>query len=233
MEVLEKFNNISKTANYLGFFNATVGNWISHGYLKPIKLNNKIYFYIDEIKKLKIEIDDGKISRLSSRANKRKANRNFIPEEYLTDVNNSTKIESVVIFIVNNELDISCSLFILSLSFALNEGLIKNIPDYHSFSLENISFINQQCREEISEWYSNIDINRSNDLFTQLSRLILPSEPDILGIIYQSIMLEGEKAKKGSYYTPRVIVKDIVADYLLENAKILLYVIPAFTIMMV
>lgn len=36
-------------------------------------------------------------------------------------------------------------------------------------------------------------------------------EPDFLGIIYQSLLNEGNKNQKGSYYTPQAIVKSLTA----------------------
>ena len=40
---------------------------------------------------------------------------------------------------------------------------------------------------------------------------------DILGAVYQSLMSEGDKNKKGSYYTPRSIVNDMIADVIVND----------------
>ena len=49
----------------------------------------------------------------------------------------------------------------------------------------------------------------------------LPEQRDILGILYQSLLHEGKKSQKGSYYTPYNIVKDIQFDYVKKDSKVL------------
>lgn len=224
VEVVDKLININQVAIQLGISNASVRNWITHGYLNPIKDENKVFFKYKDVVKLKSDINNGNINRLTSRANKRNANKTFIPEEYLTNKDNSILIESIVKYIISNKLDISTSLFILSITYGISEDVVNiqetnknsNIFDFNTYSI-----LNKQLEKELKDWFSTVKSNLETKSYCKLLDFDLPNEIDILGILYQSIMLEGEKAKTGSYYTPNYIVEEVVNDYLNESHKIL------------
>ncbi|MBR1951538.1 MAG: SAM-dependent DNA methyltransferase, partial [Lentisphaeria bacterium] len=49
---------------------------------------------------------------------------------------------------------------------------------------------------------------------------VLPAdETDILGLVYQCLLLEGEKNKTGSYYTPAHITAEMLSDFDVSEGK--------------
>jgi len=221
MEKLDRFYDISQAASYLAVSDATVINWIKHGYLKPVGSGKQMAFSVDEVELLKKEIAVGNINRLTKRANKVKASESFIPAEYLSDKNNGEQIEVIVEFILKNKLNISNSLFVLSLSLLSNEQLILKNQYFAGFDIESLKIGNPRLSKELMDWGLPLSFVDKEDLYIELSQLELPAEADILGLIYQSILREGEKVKKGLYYTPGVIVQNIVSDYVSEESRVL------------
>ncbi len=224
MAIVDKLLNIDQVAIKLGISNASVRNWITHGYLNPIKIDNKVFYKHEDVRKLKSDISNGNINRLTSRANKKKASRSFIPEEYLLNKDNSILIETIVNYIIDNKLDISTSLYLLSISFGIIEDVLilqKTEKKVNIFDFKAYSILIKQLEKELYNWFNSIKNNLKLEKYKDLLDFELPNEIDILGIIYQSIMLEGEKAVKGSYYTPNFIAEEVINDYLNERHKIL------------
>ncbi len=137
--------------------------------------------------------------RLTTRANKRHSMQTFLPLEYFSDENNISTIEEIVKYILNNKIDIFSAIY----SIAINKLVTANIY--------NLSHV----QKTLSDYHIV-----PNDYLLNMK---YPSnERDLLGLIYQSISLEGEKNKKGSYYTPHKVVQNMLSCVYLEKEKTLL-----------
>lgn len=132
--------------------------------------------------------------RLTKRANKRMSLKNIIPGEYYSDINNIEKIN--VILSETNELSKE------EIIFSLAVNLLKGAGIYEKPHVKNV----------LSEY--NIKTNK------RLSEISLPgNEDDLLGLIYQHLLTEGEKNIGGSYYTPFGVVKKMTEDFDFSNGE--------------
>lgn len=127
--------------------------------------------------------------RLTARANKRLSTKTFLPLEYLSDTENLKAIEHVIGSIISCGIDTFVAIYTLAVRQLTSAGLIDR----------------PHVRNVLSEYGMAPDI--------RLEHLELPEgERDLLGLIYQGLSLEGEKNRKGSYYTPRSVVENMLAS---------------------
>lgn len=211
--------DLEKTASFLGISTATIRNWVKCGYLKS-HTTDKRYFHIAEIENVKANIKNGDLNKLNGRANKSKAERTFIPDEYLQDGVSVDDITKIINFVSDNNIEISLSLLLLSLNSLQREKILSiiTIPDLIS---KNFVFANKQIGEEVKAWLSEIKNSDIKSEYAFLLDCTIPKQRDTLGFLYQSLLLEGKKSQSGSYYTPEVIVNDIIKDYAKKDSKIL------------
>ena len=212
--------SLENAATLLGISVATARNWIRHNYLIPQKNNGEVTFNIKDINSLLDKIENGELNRLRTRANKRSANKKFIPDEHILN-GETEKLNYIVKTINKNNLDIDISLFLLSINFLfshkiLNTNNLSEVLKFNSRYFENKFVLN-----ELKEWYQKFNFSEIKEEHKSLLYIELPNEYDILGIIYQSVLLEGTKAKRGSYYTPRKIIKEISNDYIKNDFRFL------------
>lgn len=211
--------DLEKTASFLGISTATVRNWVKCGYLQA-HTTDKRYFHIEEIENVKANIKNGDLNKLNGRANKSKAERTFIPDEYLQDGVSVDDITKIINFVSDNNIDISLSLLLLSLNSLQREKILPSITIQDLIS-KNLVFTNKQIGEEIKAWLSEINDSDIKSEYAFLLNCTIPKQRDTLGFLYQSLLLEGKKSQNGSYYTPEVIVNEIIKDYTKKDSKIL------------
>ena len=116
--------DLEKTATFLGISTATVRNWVKCGYLATHNEDRSYFFHLAEIENLKANIANGNLEKLSGRANKSKAERTFIPDEYLQDGINVDDITKIVNFVAEKNINISVALLLLSLNLLQKEKVI-------------------------------------------------------------------------------------------------------------
>lgn len=122
-------------------------------------------------------------SKLTTRANKKLSAKFIVPMEYFCNTQNITKIQGIVEYISLKNYTISNALYSLGLNL-----------------LQNKKFAH---KPHIKKVLSDYALECHSDLLT----LSLPNdESDILGLIYQCLLREGEKNIAGTYYTPQAIV---------------------------
>lgn len=144
-------------------------------------------------KKLNVSDDNEK---LVSRANKQKSTKQIIPKEYILDQDLFSFMEYVTTNFSNKP--------IADVIFNISEYLLK------SQKLINKSHVKEILEQFKSQFkVKSITFNKMYTLKTEFH--------DILGAVYQSLMSEGDKNKKGSYYTPRSIVNDMIADVIVND----------------
>lgn len=211
--------DLEKTAECLDISTATVRNWVKCGYLQA-HTPNKRYFHIAEIENVKASIKNGDLDKLNGRANKSKIERTFIPDEYLQDRVNVDDITKIVNFVSENNIATSLALLLLSLNLLQKEKIVVNITIQDLIS-KNLVFTNKQIGEEIQAWLFEIKNSDIKSEYAFLLNCIIPKQRDTLGFLYQSLLLEGKKSQSGSYYTPEVIVNEIIKNYTKKDSKIL------------
>ena len=138
-------------------------------------------------------------SKLTTRANKRLSKKIILPTEYFSNNKNLSTISEILTFINDNGLDTFSVIYTLAIK-QLNIAGIYDLPHVQSVINDYNCTINQ-------------------DLY-QFS--IPYDERDFLGLIYQSILMEGEKNKIGSYYTPYNVVRNMTCTLSFDNNETLL-----------
>lgn len=216
---MKKVMNQEEVALYLGISQTSVKNWVRHGLLK----DNNEEFDIDELAELKDKIERGEINRLNSRANKTKSKDRFIPEEYIGRKKFLDRIHDIINFVIDNKVSIDNAIFLLTLNLFIKSEDIK-VKDYDNLLLFNRdNFKREGVYNHLIKMFqrNRLAIDGNEFVFKKMVNFDLPQERDILGIIYQSLIHEGEKSNLGSYYTPYEIVKDMVFDIIREDSIVL------------
>jgi len=213
--------NLESAASFLGISTATVRNWVKCGYLETLGEKTKYFFHAKEVEGIKENISNGNFEKLNKRANKSKADRTFIPEEYLEDSQQIDSFNEIIDFIKSNDIDISNSLFLICLNLLKKENILSSISIQDVINEKEFSSSNRQINEEINSWLSEINKESIKPDYSFLLSCSLPTQRDILGFIYQSVLAEGKKSKGGSYYTPSVIVDSVTKEYVKKDSKVL------------
>ena len=135
--------------------------------------------------------------RLTARANKRKSKKRVLPLEYFSNKDNIDFIQDLLDFIDNNQFHISMVIYSLA-----------------SILLEKAGLLHCAHVKAIMQEYAHIGI------IPELSTLEIPDDEfDLLGLIYQSYLFEGEKNTIGSYYTPPKIIQNMVGEISLSKGQ--------------
>src|SRR4030042_1542131 len=212
--------DLEKAASFLGISTATIRNWVKCGHLQTHTNDRRYFFHLSDIENVKNNIKNGDLKKLNGRANKSKAERTFIPDEYLQDGVNVDDITKIINFVSDNNIDISPALLLLSLNLLQKEKILPNITIQDVIN-KNLVFTNTQIGEEVKAWLSEIKNSDIKSEYAFLLNCTIPKQRDTLGFLYQSLLLEGKKSQSGSYYTPEVIVNEIIKDYAKKDSKIL------------
>ncbi|MDR3212268.1 MAG: N-6 DNA methylase, partial [Planctomycetota bacterium] len=147
--------------------------------------------------------DAGK--KLTKRANKTHSARTILPTEYVTDSNNIPAVEQIIEIVGASDATIPTAMYSLALNLLRQRKLLSGA----SSNPTNVdAFIKEY------EYLGN-DAN--------LRQLLLPdNENDILGLVYQSLLLEGTKNQQGLYYTPSSIVDSMLRETVVGDRKTVL-----------
>ncbi|MBN2158411.1 MAG: N-6 DNA methylase [Spirochaetes bacterium] len=213
--------SLKETAAMLSVSSATVRNWIKHEYLRPANRSGGMVFRYEEVRNLRENILRGSVRRLASRANKATASRSFIPEEYIGGRESREGIEKIVACIGGLGLDIRKAFFTLAVSRICSEGL-NGPSDAERFAASGFRVPGMgRLSEELRSWRRELGNFNLTGKYAELLSFNLPQQRDALGLIYQSLLREGDKAARGSYYTPGAVVDAIVFSSMAEGARVL------------
>ena len=143
----------------------------------------------------RLNVEDSDIEhRLSKRANKRFSTKSIIPIEYFSDIANLSVLNSILDYSREHSISVQSVIYNLALNYLSSVGILASCDG--SFLTKN------KYLEEILKVFGEYKIDNF------LIKLDYPkNEKDFLGIVYQSLLKEGTKNKKGSYYTPEQIIK--------------------------
>src|SRR3989344_3765344 len=212
--------NIENTASFLGISTATVRNWVKCGYLQTLGDNTKYFFNKKDVADVKSKILNGDLEKLSKRANKAKADRTFLPDEYSQNKISFNQLNSVVDFIKSNNIDLLPALLLVSLNLLKKEKVLLEVDIQDVIKKKDLSFTNKQIEKEIKFWLSEIDEGKIRENFSFLLDCDIPKQRDVLGFLYQSLMIEGQKSQNGSYYTPSNIVDEVITEHIRKDSKV-------------
>jgi len=135
-----------------------------------------------------------KNKKMVSRANKTDSIKKIFPKNYAQKAETENKINKIINFIQENNLDVSQ--FILSLA---SFTIIKD----KEISEENKKIFLSEV-EDISSFYSLDQIEKKDFLRIDLE------EPDFLGVLYQTALSEGSRNKNGLFYTPYYVADEVI-----------------------
>lgn len=123
-------------------------------------------------------------TRLTKRANKRQSKKKILPAEYLTNPDNAGLVRELAVLIEENAWEPADVLYTLGIMLLQRKGIL-NKPHVQAV-------LREFGRREIP----------------QLFPLQIPGDEwDLLGLVYQSSLQEGEKNVNGSYYTPKAVTE--------------------------
>lgn len=128
--------------------------------------------------------------RLTARANKKKSRKKFIPVEYFTNPENMGFVQKLVSMAEDYGWNIRQVLYTLGAALLRENGIVQK---------PHVQAVMQSY--ELSE-------------IPELAKCQIPDdETDILGLVYQSTLLEGRKNTIGSYYTPKAVVSAMTGEF--------------------
>lgn len=127
--------------------------------------------------------------RLMSRANKQLSTKTIVPVEYFSNKENIADIQRFVTFCKEQNYKVEDVLYSVGVELLRKAGIYG--------------------KPHVQKVLSSLSAQR----LSILSLKSLPSdETDLLGLLYQCFLLEGEKNRKGSYYTPFEVAKNMVKN---------------------
>lgn len=216
----ESILSINNVATFLGISTATVKNWVKCGNLKSLNKDSKYLFDKKDIEIVKSRIISGDMKKLDKRANKGGADKTFIPDEYIQNADNFNELNLIVNFVRNNNIDLFLAIFLVALNLLRKEKILDLSDINDIISSKELIINNKQIKNEINLWISQIDKSKIKENFSYLLNCNIPRQRDVLGFLYQSLLVEGEKSQNGSYYTPSNIVDKIIFDYVKKGSKV-------------
>lgn len=127
--------------------------------------------------------------RLLSRANKKLSMQHVVPKEYFINKDHVSRVWNIRDYIIDCSYAIDAAIYSLALNLL------------HRAGLDN--------KEHVQAALSIYDFEPIDDL---LSMELPDGELDLLGIIYQCLLSEGQKNVYGAYYTPRSVVSNMTCN---------------------
>lgn len=213
--------NLESTATFLGISTATVRNWVKCGHLKTLGEETKYFFHKKDIESVKSKILNGDLEKLNKRANKAKADKTFVPDEYAQDKNGFLQLSSIVEFVKSNNVDLFSAVLLITLNLLKKENILSKVNIDDLIQKKDLHITNKQINEEIKSWLSEIDEKELNNKLSFLLDCDIPKQRDVLGFLYQSLLIEGQKSQSGSYYTPSNLVDEIIKEHVKKDSKVL------------
>ncbi len=166
-----------------------------HGYLKPIG-SAKNQFKNTEVNTLKDKIERGEIGRLRKRANKKNSEHSFVPEEYLDKVTFIEEVERIRKVFAKNHLNIETTVFILALKQLTLFGEVKQWEALDVLKIEAYSdWKRSHVKNLMHAWSESLNLEKEalNEGYVKVYNILNDvSHADTLGIVYQSLLLEGK-----------------------------------------
>lgn len=144
-----------------------------------------------------IRLNYSATSKLNSRANKKLSKKVIVPTEYFSNINNIVLVENILNCICQLDFNVFDVLYSLSINLLAKHNMIDK----------------PHVQQTLSEY-------KKYRLSNELLSISLPDdEKDILGIVYQCLLNEGEKNVTGTYYTTNSITVNMTKDLDFSNGE--------------
>ncbi len=206
----EKHISTSETAQMLGISVSSVKNWVRHGFIESVINDADLLFLEDDVLTLRSRILNGDLKRLSSRANKSNSSRTFLPDELFESDDEKRAVSEISSFIMRHNIPTSSALFFLTLNLLKKRGMLEGSTTEEILLAPQIKIRKRRwLGETLLHWRDTLTAEARPEFF-EILKVNLPEHSNIAGIIYQSILMEGDKSKLGMYYTPDDVVSEIV-----------------------
>lgn len=211
--------DLNQAISLLGVSSTTIKNWVRHQYIFPISdTKGKLAFDYTQINNLKDKMVSGEINRLNKRANKKHSTNTFIPDEYA----DNQEVINLVQNIITERNANNVNIYSVILAFALRLFKNKKLLTYQNiFDFSKITYKNDVIKNEFAWWFKETEHVFSESIYAKFINFNLPEISDLLGLLYQSLKTEGSKSQGGSYYTPKVVVDEIINDCIKEDFLVL------------
>jgi predicted RNA methylase len=213
--------DLKNAAVLLGVSIATVKNWVKCGHLQTSDKGVDYFFHKKDLEGAKLKIKDGGLNKLNKRANKIKSSKTFVPEEYSQDKSGIDELNVILDFIKSNNIETSSALLLVCLNLLKKEKIIPTVKIQDIKTKKSLPVSNKQIKKEIKAWLSQVDTRKIKKSFSFLLECAIPVQRDFLGLLYQSLLFEGQKSQNGSYYTPPSITNEMVAEHTQKYSKVL------------
>ncbi len=207
--------NTRQAAGLLEVSEATVRNWVRHGYITPV-VGNAGRFLAADIEGLKQRITVGELDRLRRRANKKRAGNSCVPTEYLDNPAFSHELADIQRIFLEETLDINQAMYALALKQLVLRGELADAGARLFTTVCRCESRRKPLTDELATWRQELlplSVSARNACSRLFDALTDAAHEDTLGIIYQSLMQAGSKAYKGSFYTPAVLIDDIFNEH--------------------
>ncbi len=135
-------------------------------------------------------------TRLSKRANKRLSAKKIVPVEYFANKNNQSIVLDILSVLECSDYSITDILCSVAEKLFMCNGILSNV---------NVQIVLADYPYQRIPYIVNLSIPED--------------ETDLLGIIYQSSMIEGDKNQKGSYYTPHNVTSSMTSGLSFDNGQ--------------
>ncbi len=203
----EELISAGKTAEILGITKASIKNWERHGLL--VSLNGK--FAAADVNTLLENIRKGNISRLNSRANKKQASGTMNSSGHLLQKTDAAALKAFLKKCPPDETDLNTVIFTSVLQQLQKAGLIIKAADGKIQALSEADFRYPAVKTFISAWHAETALGTiPHPLYLQQIPELQIEDP--AGCIYQALLQRGEKAVKGSFYTPEITAKEMTSS---------------------
>ena len=134
--------------------------------------------------------------RLMSRANKQLSTKSVLPLEYFSNKENVADIQRFVSFCKKQNFKVEDAVFSVGVELLKKAGILE--------------------KEHVAAVLDSLITLCSLSAQSSSLSLVLPplpsDETDLLGLLYQCFLLEGEKNRKGSYYTPFSVARNMTKN---------------------
>ncbi len=214
----EDYLTYKEVSEVLGISTATVRNWVKLGHIQPAAIQQNNRFLRSHIEEIRNKITNGSLTKLNQRANKSNSISKIIPTEYADNPKVCEAISTITDLFKRYNLNRDTVLLVTALNLLRQVDLIREIQ-YLSFN--DINFTNEIVKSEIETWLDNIKDRELPHYYNEVFDISIPLNCDFLGLLHQSLLYEGERAKTGTYYTPKHIVDEVVTQNIKSSDLVL------------
>jgi type I restriction-modification system DNA methylase subunit len=212
---------VGQASHLLSVSEATLRNWVKLGLIET-ESKRPLLFKLQHIEDIRAKIANGEIQKLNTRANKLHSSLESSNISHLAD----QKLKSVATKVIElHRLDgisyvetlAACALVLLALNGKVTFKTSKSTIDLS----KDIDWTSKHLSSEFERWRGLLQSNElpiPSGLWELLESM---PDGDLLGVIYQGIIREGDKSKLGSYYTPTNVIELALESTNIKQGKFL------------